>query len=64
VTKNLNFDSHHANDAGYHLGSLVWHAFLFDESPFGSKLVSQNIPEEFASYIKKITKAIVKLKDN
>lgn len=53
----LNFDSHHANDAGCYLGSLVWYTFLFGESPSKLKFVPQNVSGEFASYLKDITKS-------
>ena len=58
--KKLKFDSHHANDAGCYLGALVWYTFLFDESPMGLKFAPQDVPSEFADYLKKIAKSTVK----
>lgn len=58
--KKLNFDSHHANDAGCYLGSLVWYAFLFNESPLKIAFVPETVPEDFAKYLKKIAKSVVK----
>lgn len=52
--KELRFDTHHANDAGRFLGSLVWYAFLFKESPRKLDFVPENVPENFANYLKKI----------
>ena len=58
--KKLNFDSHHANDAGCFLGSLVWYAFLFNESPSKIAFVPETVSQDYAKYLKKIAKSVVK----
>ena len=58
--KKLNFDSHHANDAGCYLGALVWYTFLFEESPLQLKFAPSNVPRNFAAYLRKIAKSTVK----
>lgn len=56
----LGFDSHHANEAGCFLGSLVWYTFLFDESPVRLKFVPEKVPADFAKYLKKTANSVVK----
>jgi len=58
--KKLNFDTHHANEAGCYLGSLVWYAFLFNESPTKIAFVPETVPPNFAAYLKRIAKSVVK----
>ena len=58
--KNRGFDSHHANEAGCYLGGLVWYSFLFGESPAKLKFVPQNIPADFAEYLKKTAWSVTK----
>lgn len=59
-SKKLVFDSHHANEAGCFLGSLVWYAFLFSESPEKLKFAPQEVAPDFAFYLKKVAKSVVK----
>lgn len=59
-SKKLGFDSHHANEAGCFLGSLVWYRFLFGESAKHLKFVPKGVPDNFAKYLKKVTDSIVK----
>jgi hypothetical protein len=54
------FDSHHANASGCFLGSLVWYAFLFNDSPEKLKFVPQEVPTDFAVYLKKVARLVVK----
>ncbi|MEL7586221.1 MAG: DUF4886 domain-containing protein [Prolixibacteraceae bacterium] len=56
----LGFDSHHANEAGCFLGSLVWYTFLFDESPVRLKFVPEKVPADFGAYLKKTANSVVK----
>lgn len=56
----LIFDSHHANDAGCYLGALVWYTFLFGDSPENFKFVPATVSPEFAAYLKKVAKKVVK----
>ncbi|GEO04685.1 DUF4886 domain-containing protein [Adhaeribacter aerolatus] len=56
----LGFDSNHANAAGEFLGSLVWYASLFNQSPTKVKFVPEQVPADFAHYLKKVAKAEVK----
>ena len=56
----LGFDSHHANEAGCFLGSLVWYTFLFGESPEKITFVPKQVSPEFAKYLKKIANSVVK----
>lgn len=51
--KKLSFDSHHANTAGCFLGSLVWYAFLFGESPENLRFTPKGVPSGFASQLRK-----------
>jgi hypothetical protein len=50
--KKLVFDPNHANEAGRYLGSLVWYAFLFKESPEKIQYVPDNVPAGFAAYLR------------
>lgn len=52
--KKIGFDSHHANAAGCFLGSLVWYTCLFGDSPAKLKYVPEEIPADFAAYLKKV----------
>jgi hypothetical protein len=54
------FDSHHANAAGCFLGSLVWYSFLFNDSPEKLKFVPQEVPADFAVYLKKVARLVAK----
>lgn len=56
----LGFDSHHANEAGCYLGSLVWYTFLFGESPEKLKFAPPEVSPDFAGYLKKVAKSVVK----
>ncbi len=58
-SKKLVFDSHHANEAGCFLGSLVWYTFLFNESPVKLNFVPQEVAPDFAGYLKKVAKSVV-----
>lgn len=49
----LAFDSHHANNAGCYLGSLVWYGFLFNESPAKLSFTPETVPAEFAAQLRK-----------
>lgn len=49
----LAFDSHHANDAGCYLGSLVWYGFLFNESPTQLQFTPESVPANFAAQLRK-----------
>lgn len=56
----LQFDSHHANEAGKFLGSLVWSGVLFEMLPENVKFVPQGISPEFARHLKKTAAKAVK----
>lgn len=56
----LNFDSHHANEAGCYLGGLVWYTFLFEDSPVKLTFTPEGVPAEFASHLRKIASKVVK----
>lgn len=58
--KKLVFDPNHANNAGCYLGGLVWYTFLFKESPEHLKFVPEKVSEDFAEYLKKVAKSVVK----
>ncbi len=58
--KALRFDSHHANIAGCYLGSLVWYQFLFGESPEQLHFAPEAVSADFAGYLKKVAKSVVK----
>jgi hypothetical protein len=51
--KQLVFDPNHANEAGRYLGSLIWYAFLFKESPENIQYVPDKVPAGFAAYLRK-----------
>lgn len=53
------FDSHHANEAGCFLGSLVWYRFLFGESPERLKFAPKDVLVDFADYLKKVANSVV-----
>lgn len=57
--KKMGFDSHHANEAGCYLGSLVWYAFLFDQSPLQLSFVPENISAAFAAQLRKVAATTV-----
>lgn len=59
-SQKLVFDSHHANEAGCYLGSLVWYTFLFGESPVKLKFVPKEVSPDFAVYLKKTAKSVVR----
>jgi hypothetical protein len=48
------FDSHHANEAGCYLGSLVWYSFLFGESPRELTFTPEQVPADFAAQLRKV----------
>lgn len=50
----LSFDSHHANNAGKYLGSLVWYSFLFKEPASKVKFSPDDVPADFAKALKKL----------
>jgi len=50
--KELQFDSHHASEAGCYLGSLVWYSFIFKTNPAIRKFSPENVSEDFARYLK------------
>ena len=56
----FSFDSHHANQAGEFLGSLVWYGVLFDESPAKVEFTPPNISEDFAKYLKGVASKAVR----
>ncbi|MDT3402055.1 DUF4886 domain-containing protein [Mucilaginibacter terrae] len=56
----LNFDSHHANDAGKYLGGLVWYAVLFNKPVTQMKFKPQSVSDEFAAQLKAAATAAVK----
>lgn len=47
------FDSHHANDAGCYLGSLVWFRFLFGEKAGDITFKPKSVTDSFAKELKK-----------
>ncbi len=62
--KNLNFDPNHANQAGEYLGSLIWYSVLFNESPSSLDFVPQEVPADFAKYLRKVAKKEVQKSKN
>jgi hypothetical protein len=52
VNDQLNLDTHHANDSGKYLGSLVWYAILFKESVQQVKFKPDDISAEFEYQLK------------
>ena len=56
----LALDANHANAAGEYVGSLVWYACLFPESPTKLKFVPEGISPDFAHALKKAAKKAVK----
>lgn len=48
----LEFDSHHANDAGCYLGGLVWYGFLFKSSPAELKFRPKTVDRRFAKQLR------------
>ncbi|GAB2796313.1 DUF4886 domain-containing protein [Rhabdobacter roseus] len=53
------FDSHHANEAGCYLGSLVWYTFLFGDSPQKLTFVPEPVPAVLAAQLKKVAEQTV-----
>ncbi|MFC5409912.1 DUF4886 domain-containing protein [Larkinella bovis] len=49
----LEFDSHHASNAGCYLGGLVWYGFLFSESPVDLTFLPEGVPADFAAQLRK-----------
>lgn len=49
----LAFDSHHANNAGKYLGSLVWYSFLFKEPASKVEFIPEDLSADFAKALKK-----------
>ncbi|HWW40198.1 DUF4886 domain-containing protein [Pedobacter sp.] len=58
--KEFVFDPNHANEAGRYLGSLIWYAFLFKESPEKIQYVPNKVPVDFAAYLRKVAEKTVK----
>jgi len=58
--KNFKLDANHASEAGKYLGSLVWYACLFDDSPKNVKFIPANVSPEFAKHLKKVAAKTVK----
>ena len=58
--KKLIFDAHHANEAGCYLGSLIWNAILFNESPTNIKFTPTEVPADFAWHLRKVAKSVIK----
>lgn len=56
----LVFDPNHANEAGRYLGSLIWYAVLFKESPEKIKYQPKEVPEGFAAYLRSVAAKTVK----
>lgn len=56
----LVFDPNHANEAGRYLGSLIWYALLFKESPEKLQYVPKQVPAEFAAYLRSVAAKTVK----
>jgi hypothetical protein len=50
--KKLNFDAHHANQAGCYLGALVWYRFLFDADPRKVNFKPEKVSAEFAKFLR------------
>lgn len=48
------FDPNHANEAGRYLGSLIWYAILFKDSPLNLTYVPDKVPADFAAYLKTV----------
>lgn len=57
---NLNFDSNHANAAGEYLGSLIWYAILYNESPTKLAFVPEKVPADFGKFLRKVARKEVK----
>lgn len=58
-SEKLAFDSHHANEAGEFLGSLVWYGILFNQSPKKVEFTPDGIPADFAKELKSAAKKAV-----
>ncbi|WP_342331751.1 DUF4886 domain-containing protein [Pedobacter sp. FW305-3-2-15-E-R2A2] len=56
----LVFDPNHANEAGRYLGSLIWYAVLFKESPEKVKYQPKEVPAGFAAYLRSVAAKTVK----
>jgi hypothetical protein len=54
------FDANHANEAGRYLGSLIWYAVLFKESPLKLEYVPNKVPVEFAAYLRTVADKTIK----
>jgi hypothetical protein len=54
------FDANHANEAGRYLGSLIWYATLFKESPLNIAYVPNKVPADFAAYLKTVAEKTIK----
>lgn len=53
-SKDFTFDPNHTNEAGKYLGSLMWYAFLFNDSPKNVKFMPDKVDADFAGYLKKV----------
>ena len=58
--KDFNFDANHANEAGRYLGSLIWYAFLFKDSPENVQFVPNKVPADFAKYLRTVAAKTIK----
>jgi hypothetical protein len=58
--KEFTFDANHANEAGRYLGSLIWYAFIFNDSPENVQFVPKQVPADFAKYLREVAAKIVK----
>lgn len=52
INNKLNFDTHHANDAGKYLGGLVWYAMIFNQRIDRIKFKPQSVSKKFAKQLK------------
>lgn len=60
----LDFDSHHANNAGCYLGGLVWYTFLFKANPTKLSFKPEGVDEKFARQLRKAAKRVVEDQSN
>lgn len=56
--RKLNFDAHHANQAGCYLGALVWYRFLFNEDPRKVTFKPEKVSPEFAAFLRKTARKV------
>ncbi|WP_237607659.1 BPSS1187 family protein [Roseimaritima sediminicola] len=60
----LRMDGHHASLAGEYLGSCVWFACLFDDSPVGNRFVPSGLPLPYATHLQQIAQRAVQNGDD